>query len=339
MKLSIIIAYHNEGQEFLMETLKQIKKTCDIKHEIIIVDDHSDKALELNVAKNVFVLRHCKNKGVGKSFDTGVAHAHSENIFLMGCDVRFTENQWASNMVREIENNDRSIICTSVVSLSHSLLDIMKTLPPEVPYYNNPFNFAKQNTKYDLFRGASLLFFMGDDNSPHHIIEAQWMPREFLPLRRRDFVLPTELMEVPCVLGAAYGTTKSWYEYIDGFWGHRFWGTLEPLISLKCWLMGGKCLVSPVIETAHIFNDTGIHADQYNYGLYKSYNRMLVAWLLFPYPDAARLIKWLPDKDFVNEAREMIDENFKEIDKKREEYQSKFKMTMDEFVTKFELKL
>jgi glycosyltransferase involved in cell wall biosynthesis len=337
MKLSIVIAYHNEGQDFLMEALNQIKKTCDVKHEIIIVDDHSDKPLDLNVGKNVFVLRHCKNKGVGKAFDTGVSHAHCENIFLMGCDVRFSDNQWASKIVAEIEKNKDTLICTSVVSLSPSLLEVMKSLPPEVPDYDDPFNFAKKNSKYDLFRGAFLKIFMGGDVNPRHILECQWMPREFLPLRRPDFVLPTESYEVPCILGAAYGTTKRWYNYIDGFWGHKFWGTLEPLISLKCWLMGGRCIVSPQIETAHIFNETGIHADQYQYGLYKSYNRMLVSWLLFPVPDKDRLINWLPDTDYVKEAREMIESNLPEIITKRNEYRKKYKITMDEFVTKINL--
>jgi hypothetical protein len=208
----------------------------------------------------------------------------------------------------------------------------MKNLPPEVPYYNDPFNFAKVNTKYDLFRGAFLKFFMGDDENPHHILECQWMPREFLPLRRPDYVAPTESYEVPCILGAAYGTTKTWYQYIDGFWGHRFWGTLEPLISLKCWFMGGRCLVAPHIETAHIFNEVGIHADQYQYGLYKSYNRILTSWLIFPDEMRESLINWLPDNDFVNEAVGMIYEERQNIDFKIQEYRPKFKRTIQDFI-------
>jgi glycosyltransferase involved in cell wall biosynthesis len=326
MKLSIIIAYHNEGQEFLMETLNQIKATCDVNHEIIIVDDHSDRPLDLNVGKNIFLLRHCKNKGVGKAFDTGVSHAHCENIFLMGCDVRFMDNGWASKMVTEIEKHKDSLICTSVVPMQGDMPDLTLEL-------------ARQNLRIDLYHGASILFYMGSDTNPHHIIEAQWLPREFLPLRSREYVAPTECSEVPCILGAAYGTTKKWYKHIDGFWGHRFWGTLEPYISMKCWLMGGRCLNAPHIETGHIFNTVGIHSNQYNYGLYKTYNRILTSWLLFPVPDKDRLINWLPDKDFVTEAKSLIEEQLPEIITKRNEYRAKYKMTMHEFTDKFGLKL
>lgn len=336
--LSIIIAYHNEGSDFIAEAVYQIKQTCDVKYEIIIVDDHSENPLKFRL-ENVRVVRQPENKGVGQAFDTGIDYAKYNNIFLMGCDVRFSNNQWASKMVAEINKYPKALICTSVVNLSNSLFELMQGLPDDFPNRNDPFNFAKQMSKIDLYRGASILFYMGDNESIHHIIEAQWMPREFLPLRSRDYILPTECYEIPCILGAAYGTTKKWYKYIDGFWGHRFWGTLEPYISMKSWLMGGQCLVSPVIETAHIFNATGNHANEYQYGLYKSYNRMLTAWLLFPYTDARRLCDWLPDKDFVNEARDLIDNNFQSIEKKRNEYRKKFKMSMSEFIKKFGLKL
>lgn len=333
MKLSIIMAYHNEGKSFVIETMDSIRDTIDISdYEVLIVDDGSD--MGLNNIRGAHILRHPVNQGVGTAFDSGVKYAKSDNIFLMGCDVRFTKNNWASKMVKEIETHKNSLICTSVVNLSQSLFETAKTLPDNFPNKNDMFNLAKSMSKIDLYRGASILFFIGDDESPHHIIEAQWLPREFLPLRRPDYIAPKQCYEIPCILGAAYGTTNKWYNHIDGFWGHHFWGTLEPYISLKSWLMGGKCFVAPHIETAHIFNETGVHASQYNYGLYKSYNRMLVASLLFPQDEAKRLIQWLPDKDFVNDARMQIACYSKEISKKRLEYQKKFKITMEEFVRK-----
>ena len=319
MKLSIVIAYHNEGKEFIQETIKSIKDTCDIQHEIIVVDDGSDQPLDLDECN---IMRHCKNKGVGAAFDSGVKMARSNNIFLMGADIRFTNNHWASKMVTEIEKNPDALICTSVVSLQTGF--------PEIT-----FEVARKHLRYDLFRGANILFKIGGDDSPHHIIEAQWLPREFLPLRSPDYVAPTESYEVPCILGAAYGVSKKWYKHIDGFWGHKFWGTLEPLISIKSWMFGGRCLVAPHIETAHIFNDVGRHSNIYDYGLYKSYNRMLVCWLLLPVPLKNELIKWLPDLEYVNEAKKMIDDNMAEIIKKRNDYIEKRKMKFNVMTGKF----
>jgi glycosyltransferase involved in cell wall biosynthesis len=322
MKLSIIIAYHNEGRDFVLQTLESIKSTIDISdYEIMVVDDASEIPLE--DIDGVRILRHIINKGVGAAFDTGVLFAKSKNLFLMGCDIRFTSNNWASKMLTEIENNPKSLICTSVVPLQKNYPDIT-------------FEVAKQYLKYDLYRGAFIKYFMSEGEKKD-ILEASWMPREFLPLRRSDYIAPTKSYEVPCILGAAYGVSKKWYKYIDGFWGHKFWGTLEPYISLKSYLFGGNCLVAPQIETAHIFNEpgeSGGHGDEFKYTLHKQYNRMLVAWLLFPVKDREQLINWLPDSVAVSNAKQMIKDNMKAIYKKQNEYIEKIMVPMSEIVKK-----
>jgi hypothetical protein len=144
-----------------------------------------------------------------------------------------------------------------------------------------------------------------------------------------------ESYEVPCILGAFYGTTKKWYKHIDGFWGHRQWGSLEPYISLKCHLFGGKCLTNPLIETAHIFKEEGTHnTDLVNL----FFNKMLIAWLLFDDYDRDRLITWLPNNKWMPEAKERIKDFMPEILEKRDEYRSKSKVTINDIVRKFNLK-
>jgi hypothetical protein len=164
------------------------------------------------------------------------------------------------------------------------------------------------------------------------------MPREFLPLRSPDYVTPTECYDVACILGAAYGVSKKWYKYIDGFWGHKRWGCLEPLISLKSLLFGGRCLVAPHIETAHIFNDgEGKHMAQREYWLYKTHNRLLVCWLLFTVPDKKRLIDWLGTNDIIELSKQMIEDNMQDIIKKRNKYREKMVVTIGDIVDKFNL--
>ena len=318
-QLSIIIPYHNEGKQFILETIDSIETTIDVRYEIIVVDDCSDEPLKIDGIK---IIRHKENLGVGQAFDTGVRKSRSKNLFLMGSDIRFIKNQWASKMVEDIKKHPDSLICTSVVPLQADF--------PEIT-----FETAKKYSKIDLYRGASIVFFMGDDEKMHYILEAQWMPREFLPLRSSDYVAPTESYEVACVLGAAYGVTKKWYKYLDGFWGHKKWGTLEPYISLKSWLFGGSCLIAPHIETAHIFKSEGTHKTGLEFLIY---NKIMVAWLLFPYPDKDRLINWLQDQDFVIKGKELIEDNIHAIQKKRYEYRNKMKTNIPAIVEKFNLK-
>ena len=117
MNLSIIIPYHEEGLDFITITINQIKETIDVEpYEIIVVDDNSEIPLE-NI-DGVTIVRHSENLGVGAAFDTGVKYAQSENLFLMGSDIRFIKNKWASQIVKEIEDYPKSFTCTSCVALT-----------------------------------------------------------------------------------------------------------------------------------------------------------------------------------------------------------------------------
>jgi glycosyltransferase involved in cell wall biosynthesis len=306
-----------------MECIDSIESTIgDIDYEIILVDDCSDVPVKID---GIRIIRQMIGQGIGSSFDLGVTFAQSDNIILTACDVRFTNNDWALKMLAEIRKHPKSLICTAVIPLQKEF--------PELDFAS-----AKKFLRLDAHKGATIKLFMGDDENPHHIIEASWNPREFLPLRSPDYKTPTECYEVHCILGACYGVSKHWYQHIDGFWGHRFWGTLEPLISLKSWMFGGSCLVAPFIETAHYFKNTGTceHGSLDKYHLYKTHNRLLVCELLFPQPLRNRLIRWLPKNDVLVNAKRMIKEN-DEIEEKRLEYREKTIFKMKDIITKFNL--
>jgi glycosyltransferase involved in cell wall biosynthesis len=326
MKLSIIMPYHNEGENFINETLESIRSTIDVDFEVIIIDDYSDVPLKVGGAK---IFRQPENMGVGAAFDAGIRIAESEYIFLMGCDVRFAANHWASLMLKDIQQHPKSLICTSVVHLSAGLPDL---------------TFETSRQKF-VYNGATILMAYGKED--WNIIKAEWYPRESRFVKQGNElatkmlapygVIPsmTESYEIACILGAAYGTTKSWYNYIDGFWGHRKWGTLEPYISLKSWLFGGNCLTAPHIETAHIFNETqGRHGTGFEY---LAYNSLLVCWLFFNAEDRRWLIRHLREHPWVTRAKEMIEDNITDIYIKRKEYQGKMVITIPQFCERFNL--
>ena len=337
---SIIIAYHNEGKEFILETLDSIYSTIDIDdYEIIIVDDCSDVPLELEKVK---VIRHSENLGVGRAFDTGVAQAQGDNLFIMGCDVRFADNRWASKMNKEIEAYPKSFTCTSVVSL----------------YLDKPEITFEYSRKLYVYNGATILFLHGHSDNPdmpdkfHSILNAQWLPREYIKLMPPDVLSQgdpfkeflkeqcnieysrSQSYEIPCILGAFYGVKKEWYKYVDGFWGHRQWGTLEPYISLKSWLFGGSCRTCH-IETGHLFKSDGTHNTDF---VNIAYNKLMVAALLFNYEDNCRLIDWLPKHDYITKAMEKIIENRDILEQKQHEYREKTVFPVSELVKKFNLK-
>ena len=179
--ISIIIPYHNEGKEFIEATLKSIRQTIDVVHEIIIIDDCSDIPLQLD--NDVFICRHYKNYGVGRAFDTGIEFAKYENIILMGCDIRFMDNGWASKMQKEINSHKKSLICSAVVPLT------MEEYLITDGQYEVAFNRERVRAKY---HGAKINFLHDSIQSPDRpdefrsILDAQWLDREIYSLFRPE---------------------------------------------------------------------------------------------------------------------------------------------------------
>lgn len=312
--LSIIIPYHQEGEMFLMDGINQIMDTIDVSdYEIIVVDDGS--AIPLRDLPGIKVIRHNVNKGVGVAFDTGTAAAQSDNIFLAASDIRYIKNNWASQMVKEIQEQPKAFICTSCVNLNAEKpenLDITK------------------RRLISVVNGATILLFHDQKSNPHMtatfrgIIEAKWLPS----LKSRD----VDSFEIPCILGAAYGVSKAWYEYVDGWWGHKLWGTLEPYISMKSYLFGGSCRTLPRVETGHIFKKVGWHGTSQDSLMY---NKMMIATLLFD--DYPRLINFLGHNSILDRAKIMYEKEFSTIMQKRLEYKAKTTYSMEDFISRWKL--
>jgi len=330
--LSLIIPYHEDGKEFILTTISQIVDTIDVlPYEIIVVDDGSDTPLELEGVK---VIRHPSNLGVGASFDTGVKAALYNNIILMGDDIRFIKNAWASKMLAHIQRNPKAFICAACVKINRfsrchneEIVD-GKCTKCGMPALDN-MDFEHRRLKQKL-NGATILLFHDSKSNPgavpdnfRNILDAKW-----LPINKE-----TSPHEIPCLLGAFYGVRKEWYEYVDGWAGHKIWGCLEPMISLKSWLFGGSVIMAPDVEIAHIFRKK-TEGRRLPQGV-TLYNKIITALLLFK-EDALRVVNFLPPKDpAVEAAMKMVFENEDWIMEKMEEYAEKIVVDKKELFERF----
>ena len=312
-ELSVVIAYHDESQSFIEEAITQIKETIDVDtYQIIVVDDGSNTPLRS--IDGVRVLRQKKNLGVGQALRRGIWAAKSDNIWMMGSDIRFIPNGWASKMLKEINDHPKALSCATCVGINKDDMDVAKRR-----------NRSRRN-------GANILFFHDHKTHPkkpanyRNILEAQW-----LPVVKDGRV---ESFEIPCILGAAYGAKREWLQYIDIWWGHRSWGTLEPYASLASWFMGGSCRTTPAIEVGHIFKASGTHGTKLHH---LSYNKMLVATLLFNEYNAERLIQFMGSNPQVNAGKQMFDDEKKAIQKKRKEYEDKIVYDVEEYVKRWNI--
>jgi glycosyltransferase involved in cell wall biosynthesis len=250
-QLSIVIPYFNDV-DTLIGTLNSLHATIDIdKFEVIVVNDGSQYVLPQEIIDQ-YDINHISqfvNLGVGQAFDLGVRNAQSENIILMGADIRFEENGWATRMLQIIDKSPKAIVCTT----------------------------CKSNATERREYGADVIFKMTVDQlGPTHpqkgnkdyraALEGKWRPKT----GRGVYCIPS-------LMGAFYGVKKEWYDHVRGFELHYKWGVLEPYISLKTWRMGGEVLIDTDNLTKHIWRNPQRSPD---FGALM-YNQLMVSGVVF----------------------------------------------------------
>lgn len=254
MDLTIIIPAYNCQVE-LDNSLRRLERNDNI--EIIVVDDGSAKPIH---ADNVRLIRHSRNLGVGAAFDTGVKAATTENIVLMGADI-IPQEGWYDEAVTILENHPMAITCAKCSGWSKN---------------TQPFR-EKRNIQYGAFILPTHEKRWGTNTIPD-IIQAKWKPGP--PAWEGD------VGRISCILGAFYLTTKTLYNNIGGWMGHKHWGGLEPMISLRAKRSGYPLFVAKDLEAAHHFGRTTLGERAPNWPVY-FYNKIMMAETMFEDPESA----------------------------------------------------
>jgi len=303
-KITVIIAEHNEGSQ-LDETLDSLYSTSDTSlYDVIVVSDGSE--IMPTITGHAKHIHHKARLGVGASFDIGAKMAETPYLITMGSDIRFRDNGYMERMIEHLDNEDKSFICTTNLAINKDKMDVnrddlMKRYGARLCMFL---------TRADLPKKSVIMGRLKDEiqrDNYRNILEAKWIPPQ-----------DEDIYDIPCILGAFYGVRKSWYDYIKGFQGHRFWGTLEPFISLKSWFAGGKCQIAKDIETAHIFKAKSTH---YTRPSDLVYNKLMAAIILFSKDDLTKtFINFLGTNTHVDVAKDLIGLHAKDIERYAREF-------------------
>lgn len=277
-ELTIIIAEHNEGDQ-LLDTLLNLYETSDPSlYNVIVVSDGSD--IDAPDTGNETRIKFYERKGVGAAFDRGMKLVETPYAIIMGSDIRFKENGYIEKMLTYVKRYPQSIICTANVGVNPQKMDFDRGYR-RYGAFILPFLTAE-----DLPPKGSIMARLREDKateSYRNILESKWMPA-----KEKD-----EIYQLPCVLGAFYGINTYWYKMLRGFRGHRYWGTLEPFISLKSWFAGGDCMCAPDIEVAHIFKGGSNRPSHTTLAHDLLYNKLAISRILFSEDVADKFINFL----------------------------------------------
>jgi glycosyltransferase involved in cell wall biosynthesis len=333
IKTSIIIPFRNEFDS-IGGMISHLKSTLlnPEEVEIIIVNDGSFgadakfKPLEIE-GVTVIQLRH--SYGVGASFDRGVELAKGDVIILTASDV-YPFAGWYEKVIVAVEQSPNSLGCATCVGLNPKKMDL----------YN-----PKNTRRY----GADLLFYVTEEDLPESnarhnkrgsytsIMKAKW-----LPSKQQDAPY-----EIPCILGAFYFTSKAYYKVLGGwdtiagdrFCGHKTYGSLEPYISLKSWLVGGGCILYPDIEAGHVFSRI-VRRNRWTKGVRNPkdhwWNQLFILeTMILDEGLRQRLYDFIHFERAFHQARVWIKKNQDAVVRIREANRQKFKYDHTLFTTKF----
>ncbi len=227
MRISIIIAAHNEG-EALGKTIETCIATCSrLDHEIIIVDDASTDGSVDQIANRFLSLhieRHANRLGAAPTKSKGASVARGEIfVFLDGhCKP---EPGAIATLAGHIEAGGQMNVFTPAVA-----------------------NLDTQNWKSDLSQvGHGYYLDLRD-------LDCGWLQLKDL---RKVNHRQGPLYESPSLIGCAFAVSRQLYERLWGFDQKMlYWGVEDLHFGLKCWLMGHRILHDPKVVIGHRFRST-----------------------------------------------------------------------------------
>lgn len=119
MRISVILPMYNE-EENVINTLKRVESVLeDYKYyEIIVVDDGSSddtfKLLEDFTSSNpkIHVLKHLKNKGMGRALRTGFKKAKGDIIITLDADLSYNP-LFIPKLINELDDENVDIVIGS----------------------------------------------------------------------------------------------------------------------------------------------------------------------------------------------------------------------------------
>ena len=222
--LTVVIPFLNEGDE-VGKTVRSIRNTAGRKVDIIVVDDHSDDGYDYEADLRGFgvcLVRNACRIGAAASKHKGARLCRTSYFILLDAHMRCYTPGWHKAVVAELEANPRQLLCCQTE-----------------PLRRVGGRVYGDKGRVDT-RGAYVLF-----DYENYIPGIHWNEDGNAAL------LPGN--GIPCILGAAYATSKAYWQSIRGLEGLMHYGSEETYLSLKAWMEGGGCRLLPDVVFGHIY--------------------------------------------------------------------------------------
>ncbi len=227
MRISILVAAHNEGPALLQTVRSVVETVGDLDYEIVLADDAStDTAVAETVAAypQVRLVQHARRLGASPTKDAAARAARGDVLLFLDGHTNPAPGALA-RLVESLDACDGNAIIT-----------------PAVPQLDVA---TWTNSRTQIGHGFGLRL----DN-----FACWWIPLEKLTPRT---ISGRSFYETPALIGCALAVPRAVYDRLLGFDPHmRSWGLEDLDFGLKAWLCGIPVLHDPAAVVGHRFRAT-----------------------------------------------------------------------------------
>lgn len=224
MRVSIVIAVHNEREHLEKTIASSVAGCATLDHEIIVADDASSDLDEQDLIKRYPGIRVSSSRerlGPSPTKDRGARIATGDILLFLDAHCA-VEPDAISRLVEAVESGPEDAI-----------------IIPTVAALDTETWTTKQNRQGHGYV-ITLDTFLG-----------QWIS---LRQMKSVEIQGRALYESPSLMGCALAIRKTLYETLDGFDPDmRFWGIEDVDLALRCWMLGGQVLHDPQAIIGHRF--------------------------------------------------------------------------------------
>lgn len=313
-EFTVILTFRNEGIE-VEKTIISLRY-ADPTVKFILVDDGSDDGYDYkNVADKLGCeyYRNKVSKGVAGARNEGVKHVKTPYFILMDAHMRLSTDEWDTDWSQKFINalkQDQNQIVVANTIIMHSNTEE----EPKFRHYTNEDCFNGHKS----FAAKCAYYHMAHDGEDW---KGDWCYQvldndkyKWTQNKEKDL-----LVDCVSIMGATYATSVTWWNKIHGLNGLYAWGHDEPLLSLKTYLMGGKCRFFINWAVGHLYRDKPVYGVLD--GVQSGANLLFIQYLVSKdNNEFAGYVQMLRERN--KHGADYADKVIEEFNKHRQEYES-----------------
>lgn len=245
-EFTVLVTFREENIE-VEKTVIAIRLN-DQNVNIQLVDDASNDSYNYKEISSTFGCDYIRNeisKGVAGARCIGVDTLKTPYFIIFDAHMRFQirSRDFSKMFLKELKQDDKQILYANTYTINSN--------PAEDPLYRHYINEDCLDSKSGI-NGFVAVGAIYDLNNTERDWDAQWCYNYMSNADKLNQDLNAAI-ETVSILGATYAMSKSWWKHIIGLRNLYVWGSDEPWLSIKTYLLGGKCKLFKNFGIGHLY--------------------------------------------------------------------------------------